>query len=51
MRFILGELDFADKVGISHFFVFGDSVSGDKEDGIGPIDSFGWEAGFTTTLR
>ena len=30
MRFRLGELDVADKVGIDYFFVFGDGVSGDK---------------------
>ena len=43
MRFILVELDVADKVGIGDFFVCGDGVSGDKEDGVGPVNDFGWE--------
>ena len=51
MRFSLGELDVADKVGIGYFFVFEDGVFGDKEYGIGPVNVFGWEAGFTTALR
>ena len=51
MRFSLGELDVAEKVGIGYFFVFGDCVSGYKEDGIGPVNAFGWETLFTTTLR
>ena len=40
MRFSLGELDVADKVGIGNFFVFGGGVFGDKEDSIGPFDVF-----------
>ena len=50
MRFSLGELDVTYKVGIG-FFVFGDRVYVDKENGIGPINAFGWETGFTATLR
>ena len=50
MRFSLGELDVAEKVGICNFFVFEDGVSGDKEDGIGPVNVFGGETGFTHTL-
>ena len=41
MRFNLGQLDVAEKVGIGFFFGFGDSVFGDKEDGIGPFNTFG----------
>ena len=51
MRFSLGELDVADKVGIGYFLVFVDVVSGDKEDGIGSVNAFGQETWFTTTLR
>ena len=47
--FSLGELDVADKFGIGYFF-FGGGVSGDKEDGIGPVNLFGGEMGFTPTL-
>ena len=43
MHFSLGDLDVADKVGISNCFVSGDSVSGHKEDGVGPVNAFGWE--------
>ena len=43
MRFSLGELYVADKVGIGNFFVCGDGVSGDKEDGFGPVNAFVWE--------
>ena len=42
MRFILGELDVVDKVVIGNFFVCGDGLFGDKEDGVGPVNSFGW---------
>ena len=41
MSFIFGELDVADEVGIGYFFVFWDGVFGDKEDGIGPFNTFG----------
>ena len=51
MSFSLGGLDVADKFGIGYFFVFGDGVSGDKEYGIGPLNVFGREMGFTATLR
>ena len=40
MRFSLGEIDVSDKVGIGNLFVWGDGVSGDKEDGIGPRNVF-----------
>ena len=43
MRFSLGELDVSDKVGIGNLFVWGDGVSGDKEDGVGTVNTFGWE--------
>ena len=43
MRFSLGDLDVADKNSIGNFFVCGDVVSGDKEDGVGPVNAFGWE--------
>ena len=49
MRFSLGELDVAEKVGVGYFFVFGDGVLGEKEDGIGPLNEFGGETGFTPT--
>ena len=39
----------ADKVGIGYYF-FGDGVFGDKEDGIGPFNTFGGDTGFTSTL-
>ena len=51
MRFSLGELDVADKVGIGNCFVCRDDMSGDKEDGVGPVNAFGWETRFTATLR
>ena len=44
MRFSLGELDVVDKFGILIFFNRGDSVSGDQEDEVGPINVFGWKA-------
>ena len=50
VRFSIGELDVADKVGVGSFFVFGDGVFGDKEDGIGPVNVFGGETGFIPTL-
>ena len=43
MRFSLLELDVADKVGIGNLFVCRDAVSGYKEDGVGPVNAFGWE--------
>ena len=43
MRFSLGDLDVADKFGIGYFFVCGYGVSGDKENGVGPVNAFGWE--------
>ena len=51
MRFSLGEIDVVDKVGIGYFFVLGGGVSGDKEDGIGPVNVLGGETGFIPTLR
>ena len=51
MCFSLGELDVADKFCKGNFFVCGDGVSGDKEDGVGPVNAFGWETCFTATLR
>ena len=50
MRFGIEDFDVADKVGIG-FFVFGDGVYGDKEDGIGPVNVFGGETEFSPTLR
>ena len=50
MRLSFGDLDIADKVGIGDFFVFGDGVFGDREDGIVPFNTFGGEAGFTSNL-
>ena len=50
MRFSLGKLDVAEKVGIGYFFTFGDGVFGDKEEGIGPFNAFGGKTGFTSTL-
>ena len=50
MRFSLGEIDVADKVGVGYFFVFGYGLLGDKEVGIGPVNAFGGETGFTPTL-
>ena len=50
MRFILGNLDVAENVGVGYFFVFGCGVIGYKEDGIGPFNKFGGETGFTPTL-
>ena len=50
MRFSLGELDVADKVGIGYFFVFGGGVFEDKEDGIVTFNAFVGEHGFTFTL-
>ena len=49
--FSLGEIDVAEKFGMGYFFVFGDALFGDKEDGIGPVNLFGAETGFTPTLR
>ena len=50
MRFSLGNLDVAEKVGIGYFFTFGDGVFGDKQYGIGPFNVFGGDTGFTSTL-
>ena len=50
MRFSLGQLDVAKKVGKGYFFTFGDGFFGDKENGIVPFISFGGETGFTSTL-
>ena len=49
MRLSFGDLDVAEKVGIV-FFIFGDGVFGDKEDGIGPFIGFGGGTVFTITL-
>ena len=43
MHFSLGELDIGEKFGTGNFFFCGDVVSGDKEDGVGPVNVFGWE--------
>ena len=43
MCFSLGELDVSEKVGIGNYFVCGDGVSGDKEDGVGLVNVFGSE--------
>ena len=50
VRLSFGDLDIADKVGIGDFFVFGDGVFGDREDGIVPFNTFGGVTGFTSTL-
>ena len=50
MRFSIGQLDVADKVGIFYLFTFGDGVIGEKEYGIGTFYAFGGEKGFTSTL-
>ena len=50
MRFSLGQLDVAEKVGIGYFFTFGNGVFGDKEEGIGTFNTFGGKTGFTSTL-
>ena len=50
MRFSLGQIDVAEKVGIGYFFTFGDGVFEDKEYGIGPFNAFGGETVFTSTL-
>ena len=39
MRFSLGQIDVAEKVGIGYFFTFGDGVFGDKEYVIGPFNA------------
>ena len=44
VSFGFGELDVTDKVGICNFFVLGFCVSGDKEDGVGPVNVFVWKA-------
>ena len=43
MHFSLGELDVAEKVGIDIVLVCGDGVSGDRGDGVGPVNAFVWE--------
>ena len=43
MSFSLGELDVIEKVCIGILFVCGDDVSGDKDDGVGTVNAFGWE--------
>ena len=50
VRFSFGELDVADKIGMGYFFVFVDGVFGDKEDVIGPLNTFGGEMGFISNL-
>ena len=50
VRFSFGQLDVADKIGNGYLFTFWDGVFGDKEDGIGPFNTFGGETGYTSTL-
>ena len=50
MRFSLGDIDVAEKIGVGYFFVFGDGLLGDKEYGIDPFNAFGRETGFIPTL-
>ena len=50
MRFSPVDLDISEKGGVGYCLVFGDGVLRDKEYGIGPLNAFGGETGFTPTL-